>query len=111
MFERLSKIQAHLTDTQITIISDKSRFHTRWRLLAPQLGLTPAQIEACEVNSRGHGDSEKCYEMLKLWRNSGLYGPPDVISVGCLVRVVYEQLRNMEMLEVLDECLTVNSYS
>ena len=88
------------------MIADKSKFHTRWRLLAPQLGLTPAQIEECEGN---RGDTEKCYQMLKLWHDSGLYGPPSAISVARLAKVVYEQLRNMEMLEVLGNCLIVNS--
>ncbi len=105
VFERLSQIQAHLTDMQINSISVKASFHTRWRSLAPLLGLTPAQIEACEVNSGGYGQSEKCLQMLKKWRDTGLCGPPQKISVATLAHQIYVSLQNMEMLGVLGECV------
>ncbi len=103
VFVRLSKIEAYLTDDQIFLIADKTKFSVRWRALAPLLGLTPAQIEMCEVDSGGFGEREKCLKMLKTWRNTGLYGPPKNISVAHLADLVYNSLRNVEMLQVLGE--------
>ena len=100
-FDTLSKVQTPLTDLQITSVADKPGFYSQWKMLATRLGLTTAQIEMCEVNSGGYSDSEKCLLMLKLWRDSGLYGPQHANSVGHLAHVLYATLRNMTMLEIL----------
>ena len=100
-YDRLSKVQSPLTDMQITSIADKPGFYLQWKMLATHLGLSGAQIETCEVNSGGYNDSEKCLLMLKLWRDSGLYGPQRANSVCHLAHVLYVTLRNMTMLEIL----------
>lgn len=95
LLDTLLKIQAPLTDLQITLIADKSDFSSQWKMLASCLNLSRSQIEMCEVNSGGYNNSEKCLQMLKLWRDSGAN------SVAHLAHVLYDVLRNMTMLEIL----------
>lgn len=100
-FQVLSRIQDPLTDRQILLISEKPRFHSHWKALATHLGLSNSQIEVCEVDG-GSYDSEKCLKVLRCWIvNGGNSSQHHGNSVAVLANVVYNNLRNMNMLETI----------